>query len=368
MTYTDAGGGNVIYSDGGLYNRIGMTSNRFLTQSRTAFYFTDEMRFDKWRFDVGIRIENTKGIFRNGGLENTQVYSNSELTTELSTVRFADGSFTTGNVDATDWALSLAGLYKLTPSTNLYANFSKGYFIPQLRGFAPSPGIRNTNYSMEKILQGEIGAKFGASKFSGTLAAFYVSLSDRIKIGQAIVNGELVDQSRSNQSTKTLGLEATGNYKFTNELAAFATFTYQNHEITKNLQENLIDNTSTEANVGNKLARQPSILGTLGLAYDDQKFDALLSVNHTGAKFTDDTNGVELDAISIIRLGVGYTFKTQNTNSLRVGLSIFNLFDSDGLTEGNPRAGIAGQSTDGEFFFGRPILPRRMFLTATLNF
>ena len=368
LSYTDAGGGNVVYSDGGIYNRIGMTSNRFLTQSRTAFYFTDEMRFDRWRFDVGLRIENTKGTFRNGGLEDTQVYDNPELTTNLSTVRFADGSFTTGNVDATDWAFSLAGLYELTESTNLYANFSKGYFIPQLRGFAPTPGIRDTPYDMERILQGEIGAKFGTSNFSGTVAAFYVGLSDRIKIGQAIVNGELVDQSRSTQATRTLGLEATGNYKLSDDLTAFGTLTYQDHEITENLQEDLVNNTSSEANIGNELARQPNFLATLGLNYNNQKFDALLSVNHTGSKFTDDTNNVELDAISIFRLGAGYTFTTQGDNTLRVGLSVFNLFDSDGLTEGNPRAGIAGQSADGEFFFGRPILPRRVFFTTTFNF
>jgi len=368
LSYADAGGENVIYSDGGLYNRIGMTSNRYFTQSRTAFYFTDEMKFDRWRFDIGLRIENTKGTFRNGGLEDTQVYDNSDLTTGLSTVRFADGSFTTGNVDATDWAISLAGLYELTESTNLYANFSKGYFIPQLRGFAPVPGIRDTKYDMEKIIQGEIGAKFGTSKFSGTAAVFYVGLSDRIKISQAIVGGELVDQARSTQATKSFGLEATGNYRFTDDLSAFATLTYQAHEITENLQENLVDNTSSEPNVGNELGRQPNILGTLGLNYDNQKFDALLSVNHTGAKFTDDSNNVELDAISIVRLGAGYTFETQGNNNLRVGFSVFNLFDSSGLTEGNPRAGIAGQSDDGEFFFGRPILPRRFFLTTTFNF
>ena len=51
-----------------------------------------------------------------------------------------------------------------------------------------------------------------------------------------------------------------------------------------------------------------------------------------------------------------------------IGLSVFNLFDSAGLTEGNPRAGIGGQVDDGDFFFGRPILPRRIFSTLTFTF
>ncbi|MBQ4802731.1 TonB-dependent receptor [Aquimarina sp. MMG015] len=368
LSYTDGVGANVIYSESGLYNRIGMTSNNFLTQSRTAFYLTDEMVFDKWRFDIGIRIENTQGTFRRGGLEETQVYDNPELTGALQNVSFADGSFTTGEIDDTDWAISLAGLYELTESTNLYANFSRGFFFPQQRGFAPTPGIRETNYEAETILQGELGAKFGTSNFSGSVAGYFVNLSDRIRIDQAISGGQLVDQARSEQTTRTFGLEATGKYRLSDAFNINATLTYQNHEITKNETTDLVNNTTSTINEGNEIGRQPNFLGNIGVNYDDEKFDANFSVNHTGAKFTDDTNNVELDAITIARLGGGYTFNIQSDNSVRFGLSVFNLFNSSGLTEGNPRAGIAGQSDDGEFFFGRPILPRRVFLTATFSF
>lgn len=368
LSYTDAGGGNVIYSTGGLYNRIGMTSNNFLSQNRTAFYITDEMVFDRWRFDVGLRIESTSGTFRRGGLQTTQVYDNTELTSDLQNVRFADGSFTTGEIKATDWALSLAGLYKLTDNTNLYANFSRGFFFPQQRGFAPTPGIRDTNYDAEVIVQGELGAKFGTDRFSGSVAAYFVGLNDRIKITQAISGGQLVDQARSEQSTKTFGLEATGKYELSDDFDVVGTLTYQNHEITTNVNENLVTGEVATANEGNEIGRQPNFLGSLGLQYDNKMFDASFTLNYTGAKFTDDSNLVELDAITIARLGAGYTFNTEGNNSLRVGMSVFNLFNSAGLTEGNPRAGIAGQSGDGEFFVGRPILPRRLFLTATFNF
>ncbi len=368
LSYTDAGGANVIYSEGGIYNRIGMTVNNFLTQNRTAFYLTDEMVFDKWRFDVGIRIENTQGTFRRGGIEESQVYDNPDLTAELQNVSFADGSFTTGEIDATDWAVSLAGLYELTDFTNLYANFSRGFFFPQLRGFAPTPGIRDTNYDAETILQGELGAKFGNSAFSGSIAGYFVNLSDRIRIDQAISGGQLVDLARSEQTTRTFGLEATARYRFSDALSVNATLTYQDHEITKNETTDLVNNTTLIINEGNEIGRQPNLLGSIAANYDNKKLDANFTLNYTGEKFTDDANNVELDAIAIARLGGGYTFEIQDYNSVRFGFSIFNLFDDSGLTEGNPRAGIAGQSEDGEFFFGRPILPRRVFLTATFHF
>ncbi len=368
LSYTDGGGANVIYSQGGLYNRIGMTTNRFLEQSRTAFYITDEMIFDRWRFDVGLRIESTTGVFSDGGLEESQVYDDPELTAALSNVQFADGSFNRAEINATDWAVSLAGLYELTETTNLYANFSRGFFFPQQRGFIPTPGIQESNYDAETILQGEAGAKFGSSAFSGSIAGYFVTLQDRIRIDQAIVGGQLVDQGRSEQTTRTFGLEATWNYRFMEHWSLNGTATYQNHEITKNETTDLTNGEVSIINEGNEIGRQPNFLGSLSLNFDDRRFDANFTLNHTGNKFTDDSNNVELDAITIARLGAGYSFQTDEVNSLRLGFSVFNLFDSDGLTEGNPRAGIAGQSADGEFFFGRPILPRRFFLTATFNF
>lgn len=367
LSYTDAGGDNVIYSQHGIYNRIGMTSNKYLSQNKSAFYVTDEMIFDKWRFDVGFRVENTKGTFSNGSIVESTVYDDEDLTSALSNVNYMDGGYTNADVDATDWALSLAGLYELSDEVNLYANFSKGFFFPQIRGFAPiATGVTGSKYDSEKIIQFEAGTKIGNDKLTGSLAAYYVSLKDRIKITQAIVNGSLVDQTRSEQNTATFGLEATWDYKLTEKLSFRGSATYQNHEITKNINEDLVNGGTTTANEGNELARQPNILGSLGLHYDNSKFDAMLSVNHTGKKFAADNNNIELEAISILRLGAGYSMNLGESNeTLRLGFSIFNALDSDAVTEGDPRA--VGQVEE-EFFFGRPILPRRVFLTATFNF
>ena len=367
LSYTDAGGDNVIYSQQGLYNRIGMTSNKYLSQNKSAFYVTDEMIFDKWRFDVGFRIENTKGTFSNGSIVEETVYDDDDLTSALSDVRYADGGFTNANVDATDWAVSFAGLYELSDEVNLYANFSKGFFFPQIRGFTPiATGVTGSKYDSEKIIQFEAGTKFGNDKLTGSFAAYYVSLKDRIKITQAIVNGSLVDQTRSEQNTATFGIESAWDYKLTDELSFRGTATYQSHEITKNSDEDLVNGGITTVNEGNELARQPNLLGSLGLHYDNSKFDAMISMNHTGKKFTADNNNIELESISILRLGAGYSMSLgEDDETLRLGFSVFNALDSDAVTEGDPRA--VGQVEE-EFFFGRPILPRRFFLTATFNF
>ena len=370
LSYVDAGGNDVTFSQGGLYNRIGMTSNRFLSQNKSAFYLTDEMVFDRWRFDVGFRIENTEGTFNDGNIVESQVYDDATLTPELANVRYADGSFTRANVSATDWAVSLAGLYKLNDKVNLYGNFSKGFFFPQLRGFAPiATGVTGSKYDSERIIQFEAGAKIGTDKLRGSLAAYYVGLSDRIKIDQGFSNGTLVDLFRSDQSTRTIGLEATYDWNFAEFFSLRGSATYQAHEITKNERTDLVANTTTRADEGNELARQPNFIGALGVYFDNSRWDALFSLNHTGSKFAADNNTVELDAITIARLGAGYLFPMgaeDSGDTLRIGFSIFNLFDDEGVTEGDPRN--INQQGDAEFFFGRPILPRRFFLTATFNF
>ncbi len=367
ISYMDTTGQSVVFSQGGINNRIGQTSNNYLRQNRTAFYLTDEVIADKWRIDIGARYEFTTGDFSRGNIVSSQVYDDPALSPELANVQFADGSFTRASIDASGLAVSLAALYEMSTSTNLYANFSRGYFFPQFRGFAPiATGVTGRDYAPEVIIQGEAGVKFGNEKLSGSLAAYFVTLQDRISITNSFVNGQLEQVRRDEQNTATIGIEATWDYKLVDGLSLRGSFTFQDHEITKNEREDLINGTTESTNEGNELARQPNVLAFLGLYYDKSGFDAFVTTNYTGAKFTSDDNTIELDPINIMRLGAGYTFGIgDNEETLRLGFNVFNLTDSQGITEGNPRALVEGE---GAFFFGRPILPRRLFFTATMNF
>ena len=142
------------------------------------------------------------------------------------------------------------------------------FFWPQQRGFVPTPGIRETNYEAETIIQFEGGLKFGTSTFSGSVAGYYVNLSDRIRIDQAIVNGQLVDQGRSEQTTSTFGIEASWLWRFADSFKLNGTFTWQDHEITTNETTDLTNGTTSTINEGNEIGRQPNLLGSLGIEYD----------------------------------------------------------------------------------------------------
>ncbi|MCF6181363.1 TonB-dependent receptor [Lutibacter sp.] len=380
LSFTDELGNDVTFSDTGLTDRIGMTANKFLSQERAAFYFTDEMILNKWRIDVGFRLENQKARRENGALASAQVYTNPTLTSSLQNVKYATGAFTRAKVNTTGFAASLAALYTINDNLNAYANFSKGYFFPLVRSInVVSNNVVAGDYKPEDIYQAEMGLKFGTSKFSGTFAGYYTTLTDRVAIQRLNYGGSIgtVDGIKTIQDTKTIGVETSWNWKFANNLSFNGNFTFQGHELNKDertvLQSGTVDGVAlvagtvtNGANVGNKLRRQPRVLSLLRLDYDNSKFDSFVSANVRGSQFNDDANLVKLDGFTVIRIGAGYTIPFNENNSLRLGFSVYNLSNSQGLSEGNPRA--FAQSSTGEFFNGRPILPRRTFINATFKF
>jgi iron complex outermembrane receptor protein len=241
-----------------------------------------------------------------------------------------------------------------------YANASKGYFFPELRGVRfQSPGVPQT-YETEQIIQGELGTKIGTKNFAATAAIFYVGLSDRRSVD--FVNDGMggVIEEVVTQSTQTIGFESSINYFLVEGVAVNALITFQDHEFTK-----------VEANAeqeGNWLRRQPQFKGTIGLTLDRGPWDGNFSATYLGKRYANDANTVELDPYTVVRAGIGYTIGLGEANeSLRLGVSVFNLLDSEGITEGSPRQGNA-QTGSAEYFVGRPILPRRISIRALFSF
>ncbi|MEL7118218.1 MAG: TonB-dependent receptor [Bacteroidota bacterium] len=342
VAYTDEAGNPVSFSTGGFISG-NQTANRYHESSKVAFFVGDEIKGERFNFDIGLRWERASGIIS----RETGVGSN---------------TFQKGTVSTSDVAVALAGLYKLNSDMNLYANFSRGFFFPQLRSVSFSAPGRPQSYEPETVIQGELGLKYAKSSFSATAAIFFVNLSDRRNVD--FINdpnnpANVIEEVRL-QSTRTAGLEATINYTLAKGLNLYGNFTFQDHEFTK-----VEGNAEQE---GNELRRQPNVMGMAGLSYNGGGFDANVSSNFMGSKFANDANTVELDGFNIVRLDAGYKFSLGEANeTLRLGISIFNLFDADGVTEGSPRQGDAQTGTSA-FFVGRPILPRRLFIRAAFDF
>ncbi len=341
LSFVDTLGNTVNYASSGYVEGSGrQTSNKTLQSTKIAGYIADEIKWDRFDLDIGLRWEKAIG---NVSLENG-VGSN---------------NFNKGIVEASDVAFVIGGLYRLNDNVNLYANGSRGYFFPQLRSLKFAGGTPQS-YETETVIQGELGAKYGSSKLAGTAAIFFNALSDRRNVDIINDGNGGITELIQLQSTQTVGVELSLNYNISNGLNAYGNFTWQDHEFTE-VEGN-------EEQVGNSIARIPNVMGMVGLNYDNGDFDANVSSNFLGSKFANNSNTVELDGFNIVRLDAGYTIGLgKGDESMRLGISVFNLLDAAGITEGSPRQGNS-QVAGGNFFVGRPILPRRIFVKAAFSF
>lgn len=345
------------YTINGVTNRGAGYTNRNVKSNKTAIFLTDEIKLDRWNFDIGFRYETVSGRIENER-SASQLVDNTGIS-KLDNVIWGTGSFQKGNVSANDVAVALAGLYKVNDNLSVYGNVSSGYFFPELRSVKFDALGNTSSYKPEKIKQAELGLKYGSNKFTGTLATYLVALKDRRSVNFINnPNGPGLVEEVKILNTSSVGVEATGNYKVSDAFSINGAVTFQKHEVTKS--------ESNPALEGNKLVRQPNFMNKFGLVYEKSNFDGNLDFSYAGSKFANDTNTIELDGYGVFDLNLGYTFKFgENNESVRFGFQSFNLFNSEGITEGSPRLG--DNQTDEEYFVGRPIIPRTFLFSLTFK-
>jgi len=276
-------------------------------------------------------------------------------------VSYTNGSLTSDSLDATEWAFSAGALYRLNDSVNLFANASRGFFFPQIRSVPFNQG-ELASYEGEIIDTIEAGVKYETESLSAQALFFLSTLDDRRNVD--FINdpnnpGNIIEDV-SVQSTEAYGIEASAIYYLNEHVALNGNITLREHEFTKA--------EGNPAIVGNELRRQPAEMANLGARFNMNGFDGLLMYNYHGSNFANDSNSVELDSYGLWRLEAGYSFMVGNEDMIRVSLHVFNLTDTQGITEGSPRQGNAQSGQPAQFFVGRPILPRRTSLRISYDF
>lgn len=373
------GATQTIIANNGLLNAgAGYVNNRHKAE-RYAGYFADQMKIgDRFNFDVGARIEHINGTISRERTSTTITdATTANLSAALRDVIWGNGGFLTGDVSTTEWAAAVGALYKITDRVSLYGNASRGFFFPEIRsvGFRPlvagtaanasaSPGT--ASYKAEIIKQAEIGIKVSQPQFSFTAAAFYTKLENRRQV--LFVNDGLggFTERVNLVGTNSYGIEATLDLKLVQNLRFNGNLTLQKNRYDQ--FQTLVANVPTPnpAIIGNDVERQPEILYNAGLYYDDGALDASFFTNYTADNFTASNNAIRLKGWNVVNFDAGYKMPI-GSNSLRVSVNIFNLFNTDAVTEGSPRQDN-NQAANGAFFVGRPVLPRRITGRLTFNF
>ncbi len=352
-------GGQYVVSRNGLLNANGLVGDRERDATRYAFYVADQIERDRWSYDIGFRIERFEGEVTQREIGQASIGDNPFVNDAIENMGARTGGFFRDEVSTTEWAASVSALYKYSEDVNLFGNFSRGYFFPQLNGQSFNPLGEFGPYEAEIILMGEFGAKFKWGDFKGYSTLFYTDLSDRQSVefvndGQGgVVN--VVEQT----SSEAIGVELGGEYTLTDSWSIGGNITWRDHEISESESNPELE--------GNELRRQPNIIANTSVSYNDGVYDFGLFHNFHGDNFANSSNTVELDSYHLVRVEAGYTLTFKDDQQARFSIGVFNLFDSDGITEGSPRQGNAQNGSEA-FFVGRPILPRRITARFTYDF
>jgi outer membrane receptor protein involved in Fe transport len=363
LTVTNnATGAKTIVSRQGLLDAGLQYTNNWAEAKRYAVYAADQISAGRWQFDIGGRVETLDGRVRREGSKSFTTDTTPGLSPLLANVLWGNNQFLDGSVSTTGWALAGSVLYRLTDSMSVFVNASRGFFMPQLNTVQINANGVQT-YRPEVIKQVEAGFKYASGPLSGSASAFYSTLTDRQNVqllnnpaGGGIV--ELVNQV----ATRSYGVTGDVRYRITDNLSFQGNATYEHDRYTK-----YTPIAACTACVGNELVRQPDWMANAGLYYADDRFDGALYDTYTGRSYTSDLNNIQLPAFNVVRLDVGYTMEVRGGDKLRAGVSVYNLFDTQAVTEGSPRLGTL-QNAGTAFFVGRTVLPRRVTVNLSYKF
>ncbi|HHP7238283.1 TonB-dependent receptor domain-containing protein [Longibacter sp.] len=352
----------------GLSNASTNYVNNQITSNKIAGFFGDEIEFENLRVDLGFRYGIRSAEWAVEGTE--AIDTGDELAQQ--DIQWGNGEFTRTSLYSTDWAASLGLNYQVTETANLYAVGSRGYFFPEIASLTTGDPVGDlTN---EKFYQGEFGVKLASQTISGSLALYYTNLQDRFAADQREdpATGQIRTVANRVGGSQTLGAELSGAVLIPtiDGLRVNYMATYQDHEYTDFTQPGEDGTLGTGDDIdlsGNEIRRQPNILGQLGLQYSSTTFDGQVSAKYTGERFGNDINTQVLDPYTIVNLDAGYTVQFDDEQTMRLGVNVFNLLNSRGLTEGNPRLAPGTDPSDQPYFIARPILPRRVKVSLTYS-
>ncbi len=287
-----------------------------------AFYVADSLDVtDKLRIDAGVRHE---AITLNYNLDSGPGYPDG--TRDMAVKLKAD-----------DWAYTLAANYAFSDDFGMFGRYSSGFTMPHF------DDIRENNLNVNGIKQIELGFKYSGDNAS-LFATVFRNTNDSF---DSVVGGATPATAFKTRST---GIELDGNLRF----GGF------NLGVLGTLQDAKVTASSNPLVVGNRVLRQPEWLLRVSPSYEadlgDWNLNLYAAASIVGDRFSDLANTVTLKGFTKVDLGL----KLKSPWGMFGQIHADNLFDSHGLTEGDPRSATAAN--------GRPILGRSIRFSIGYDF
>ncbi|WP_235969809.1 TonB-dependent receptor domain-containing protein [Pedobacter planticolens] len=351
--------------------RTVQTKTTVIGDTRTlSAYASDEIKIDnKWRLDLGVRIDNqnVKGrrpfyAFNTDGTPNYTAAANPTI-----------AGYTAYDETITNWAASIGTNYKVSSTTSLFARLTKAYNAPNI-GDYNATAYNAANIKKRPVYLAEIGYKYAKNN----LAIFASGSYSAIKNTSLTINVPTITSGTQALiafgSTRTWSAEYEISYKIIKPLSLRFTGTLQDSKYTDY-------NASTRTNsavlaqlgdkvysfTGNRTERVPVLNTELGANYEYKNINLYVAANYIGSRYTSPSESYELPAYVVMKAGAGYNF----TKKVSIRFWADNLLNARVLTEGDVRGDQFrdfSAVTPGALMIGRTLLQRTFWGSLAYSF
>ena len=350
---------NVALDNGVKASLNGMTSSAFNFDDKsswngrnTALYLADEWKpLDELRLDAGLRHENQR---LDGTLENTSTgdLDGNPLTLYDNNLAYFNGSNTVYHESASRTSWTLGANYDLSKQYSVFLRANSGVHFPMFddvrSGTGGSPGYA----AVEKINQYEVGFNAVTSLYTAYLSIYTNKLTNSQEQSFTVGAGSTTFPS-SSQST---GLEFETTIRPVRNLDISFSGDFARGKY--------VDSGPL---TGNEVARMPGVEYRLTPSYriptDLGTFRVFGTYTRTGHRYSDAQNQQFLPGYGTLDVGATATL----ANGVDLRLSVTNVTNTLGLTEGNPRVVGSGVGA-GNVEMARPLFERAVQVSVGYSF
>ncbi|POY44855.1 TonB-dependent receptor [Avibacterium gallinarum] len=267
--------------------------------------------YQRSTYDFGSSTNRKKHLTEKSVAAEYRLFSENDHSLSLS------GRYTDSNHYDNSFTGRIAGTYRLLQNVKAHASFGTAIQNPTITEFYGYNGtfLPNPNLKPEKSKGGDIGLLFETTDKRHSLDVTYFARNVKNFISTAYLPNGVSQAVNMSGSTKIKGVEIAYNGKITDDLSAYANYTY----------------TQTKDSKGQTLLRRPKHMANLGLAYQiTEALGVNVNVNYVGKRvdtYFDETtyasSRVKMPSYTLVSLGANY----QVTPNLNVYANLNNLFD-----------------------------------------
>ncbi len=249
-----------------------------------------------------------------------------------------------GSVSYSDWTSALGAVWKVTPTTNVYANAGQSFEAPTLIEMAYRPELDasglNLSIKPSKSRQYELGFKtFLNDSTRLDASVFYIDTSNEIVVFNN-ANGRASYQNSGDTSRH--GFELSVDSRLTQKIAAYGALTLISAEFddsfltcavarcTQGAPTPANPNGPVRVDSGNKIAgiANKSFYGEVTYREPSVGFNGAVEVRANGRMYADDTNTARVGGYTVTSLRGGFSQQVSGWKFTEF-VRIDNLFDKE---------------------------------------